>query len=1022
MDEKNNQLNVFKTVAEFSSDWLMWLAVNTTIKYISPAVETITGYKPQEFIEDASLFKQLIHPVDKEHILKEFKKPHSCSIEFRIIHKDGSVRWIAHSCRPVFDETNKITGRVSSNRDITNRKLAESALKKKEKFLQSIIDGIQDPMHVIDRDYKVLLTNKKLLEMKNVNQEDIRGEFCYEAYQGINKHCEQCAAKEVFETGKPHSLIKTLPLPDGSYSYFEVFAFPLFEENGDVTQVIEITRDITSREIAVQNMLKMTRIVEQSAEAVAITDIEGNIEYVNSAFEKITGYSLDEAKEIKPRLLKSGEHTPEFYKEIWDTITKGNIWRGPFKNKNNKGRIYYEDAVIFPIKDESGKIINYAKIARDITELKKAENSLREQEELLRTLINSTPDIICFKDGQGRWLEANDADLKLFQLDNVDYRGKKDSELAKYSDFYYEAFMTCEASDEIAWQKGEISRGVEIIPKPDGSENVYEVIKAPLFESDGSRKGLIVFGRDITEMKKAEKALKQSEEKYRKTSLLYRLMADNMPDLIWAKDLEGKFLFTNKAICEKLLIAKDTNEPIGKNDLFFAERQRRLHPERTDWHTFGELCQNSDEIVIKTKKAQRFDEYGNVKGKFLYLDVYKAPIFNSDGEIIGTVGHGRIVTKEKETEKKLIESEKRYRRIFEDSQDVIFVSSTEGRFLDLNPAGLKLFGYSSLAEIQKINIAKELYMNPSDRLEYIKKIQADGFVNDYEIHVKKKNGSEITALETTTAIYDKNNKIIACRGIMRDITEKQKLEKQLAQAQKLEAVGIMVGGISHELNNILQSIFLYGGLVQENLPAEQEIQINMKHLLENGERARDIVKQILTFSRKSKVDIKPQPLYKLVLEALSLAQASFPPNIEIKQNIDITGDLVLCNKTQIHQIMLNLCNNAEDAMREKGGILSVSLKNIHKSIRDGDPATDAIALTISDTGHGIDPADLERIFDPFFTTKQFGQGTGLGLSVIHGIVNMIDGHISVTSEVDKGTTFKILLPVVINAVANSRTI
>jgi len=148
---------------------------------------------------------------------------------------------------------------------------------------------------------------------------------------------------------------------------------------------------------------------------------------------------------------------------------------------------------------------------------------------------------------------------------------------------------------------------------------------------------------------------------------------------------------------------------------------------------------------------------------------------------------------------------------------------------------------------------------------------------------------------------------------------------------------------------------------------------------------------------------------------------SFDKRDEIKQNIDITGDLVLCDKTQIYQIILNLCNNAEHAMHEKGGILSVSLKHIHKSIRNGDPATDAIALTISDTGHGIDPADLERIFDPFFTTKQFGQGTGLGLSVIHSIVNMMDGHISVTSEVDKGTTFKILLPVVKSEGASQST-
>lgn len=238
------------------------------------------------------------------------------------------------------------------------------------------------------------------------------------------------------------------------------------------------------------------------------------------------------------------------------------------------------------------------------------------------------------------------------------------------------------------------------------------------------------------------------------------------------------------------------------------------------------------------------------------------------------------------------------------------------------------------------------------------------------------------------------------------------IEKQLHQSQKLEAVGTMVGGISHELNNVLQSMFLYGGLIQHDLPDDEELQSNMHQLLKEGDRARNIVKQILTFSRKTTTDMKPQFIHDQVLEYLSLERASFSANIRIKHDIDMDCGMVLCDKTQIHQIIINLCNNAQHAMEEEGGTLSVGLHQIKAAIENGDVETDFLELTISDTGHGIGSSDLERIFDPFFTTKQLGQGTGLGLSVIHGIVEMIGGQIFVTSAVDEGTKFRILLPVV----------
>ncbi len=301
---------------------------------------------------------------------------------------------------------------------------------------------------------------------------------------------------------------------------------------------------------------------------------------------------------------------------------------------------------------------------------------------------------------------------------------------------------------------------------------------------------------------------------------------------------------------------------------------------------------------------------------------------------------------------------------------------------------------------------------PEDYYENLWSTITSGKTWDGEFYNKKKNGEPYWESAKISPLTNDNGEITHFIAIKEDITERKALENQLRQSQKLETVGTMVGGISHELNNILQSMFLYGGLVQDQLPDNEELRANFQHILEHGERARDIVKQILTFSRKAKIDMKPQIIHEHIMESISLGKVSLPSSIDFVQDINSECGMVLCDKTQIHQIVMNLCNNAQHAMAEKGGVLSLSLHQVKASLSSGDPATDVLELTISDTGHGIDPPDLERIFDPFFTTKQLGQGTGLGLSVIHGIVEMMGGHISVTSEVAKGTTFKILFPVV----------
>jgi signal transduction histidine kinase/ActR/RegA family two-component response regulator len=246
--------------------------------------------------------------------------------------------------------------------------------------------------------------------------------------------------------------------------------------------------------------------------------------------------------------------------------------------------------------------------------------------------------------------------------------------------------------------------------------------------------------------------------------------------------------------------------------------------------------------------------------------------------------------------------------------------------------------------------------------------------------------------------------------------EKQDLTKQLYQAQKMEAIGTLAGGIAHDFNNILAPIIIGAELALTTTPVDNQAHPMLQKVLSAGIRAKDLVQQILTFSRQSDVETSPLRLQPIIKETIKLARASLPATIEIRQDIRAENDLVLANPTQMHQVMMNLIANAGHAMRPKGGILEMTLNNMHldDAAVAGLPEITAghyVLLTVRDTGHGMERRTMEQIFNPFFTTKERGEGTGLGLSIVHGIVRGYGGAITVESQPGVGTTFTLYLPV-----------
>jgi PAS domain S-box-containing protein len=378
------------------------------------------------------------------------------------------------------------------------------------------------------------------------------------------------------------------------------------------------------------------------------------------------------------------------------------------------------------------------------------------------------------------------------------------------------------------------------------------------------------------------------------------------------------------------------------------------------------------------------------------------------------------ITERRRTQDALHESQKRYRDLFEQSRDPIFITSREGKLIDVNQAYLDLFGYD-ISEIDNLK-SQETYVNPDDRFAYQQEIEQKESVTDFEVELRKKDGTEIDCLLTATVRKAENGAILGYQGIMRDITErkraeeeKRRLEAQLVRAQRMEAMGTLAGGVAHDFNNILAAIVGYAELSMLDVGADAKVKHNLKEVLRASKRAKDLVNQILAFSRQSQHELKPVEITPIVKETMKLLRASLPTTIEIRHHVEPDTGTIEADPTQIHQVLMNLCTNAAHAIGDEGGLLEVSVTKVDIDASaeplnlDIDPGP-YLKMSVCDTGHGMTSEVLERIFDPYFTTKDKGKGTGLGLAVVHGIVMSHKGGIYAESEPGKGTCFHVYFP------------
>ncbi len=518
----------------------------------------------------------------------------------------------------------------------------------------------------------------------------------------------------------------------------------------------------------------------------------------------------------------------------------------------------------------------------------------------------------------------------------------------------------------------------------------YEAYYGPVMKN--SRVSAIVINTiEITEPNMTEEALRKSKEKY-------KMVVDNAMTPIEYLTPEGIITFVNKIGAKNLNSTQD--ELIGKSIFEIMPDMADITRDRIGW-------------VLESNTSLIFEDLITIpSGTIWYLTNFQ-PVSDYKGRITAIQLVSIDITKRKKAEKALLESEYRYKTLFEESRDAVYITARDGRYLEVNPFMLELFGYEK--EEMMAKNAGDHYVNHEDRKTFQNEIEKNGSVRDYEVVLSKKDGSQLHCLLTTTLRKDNQGKTLGYHGIIRDVTHQKKLEFQLQQAQKMEAIGTLASGIAHDFNNILSPIIGFTEMAMHDSPADSIIRKNLNQVLKATYRARDLIDQILTFSRQSGQERKPVRINLIIKEALKLLGSTLPSTIRISQKIDTECGSVMAAPTQIHQIIMNLCTNAYHAMSKNGGILSVGLnslelKQVDIASHPGISVGQYNVLTVSDTGHGMNQNVVNRIFEPYFTTKEKGEGSGMGLSIVHGIVISNGGHINVKSTPGKGTTFLLYLP------------
>ncbi|MGD0010308.1 MAG: PAS domain S-box protein [Terriglobia bacterium] len=786
---------------------------------------------------------------------------------------------------------------------------------------------------------------------------------------------------------------------DGSLIYISLSLFRLTGSRGEVTGAAAIARDVTERKRAEQALHESEEryrsLVEAAPDVIFTVSAEdGSLTSLNPAFETLTGWSRAEwlgrpfvgmvhpddlpvAVERFQKALRGETHPPH---ELRVLCKSGEYLVGEFTSTSH-------------VKD--GKVVGQLGIARDITDRKRADEALRESEELYRSVVTSVAEGIMLVDRGGAIVACNRSAERILGLTTEELIGRTAADprwQAIHEDgspLPGENFPGM-AALRTGKPQSNLYMGVH---KPNGSLAWTIANSVPIFHAgDGAPYVVVTSFADITERKRAEEAL--IEERY----LLHTLM-DNLPDAIYFKDRESRFTRTNKAHAKQFGLSHHA-QAVGKTDFDFFTAEH-AQPAYNDEQ---EIIRTGQPVVNKEERETWPD------GRVTWVSTTKMPLRDAHGNIIGTFGVSRDITQHKQAEAE----HARLVTAIEQSAEAVVITNTTGGIEYVNPAFTRITGYGREEVLgQNPRILKSDKQDP----EFYQQLWAtilNGQIWHGELINRRKDGSLYTEEMNIAPVRNQVGEITHFIATKQDVTEHKQLEQQLIQAQKMEAVGRLAGGVAHDFNNLLTIINGYAQLLIEPISPQDPRRGHLKEILMAGERAASLTRQLLAFSRRQVLEPRVLNLNSVLADVAKMLRRLIGEDVELVSTLKPDLGRVKVDPGQIEQVIMNLAVNARDAMPQ-GGKLFIETSNVEidaNYARRHSPMMPGkyVMVAVSDTGCGMDLETQAHAFEPFFTTKEKGHGTGLGLATVYGIVKQSGGFIWVYSAPGHGSTFKIYLP------------
>ncbi|MBI1912405.1 MAG: PAS domain S-box protein [Deltaproteobacteria bacterium] len=1037
----------YRFISELTSDFVFSLKINPegllNLEWITDGAFRISGYSFEE-IDRQDKWKNIIHPEDYNGLMEfisDVFEGGSGNFEFRLRTKDGALIWLGVQLMPEWDEACQVIGITGAGKEITGRRKAEAGLLESERKFRGLYESIKDGLVQTDMKGRILDCNQAYQDMLGYTKEEIKKLTYIDITPEKWHEPEEKIVAKIISNGYSNVYEKEYIRKDGSIFPISIRVWLVRGEKDEPAGMWGIIRDITERRQAQQELLRSRASLSEAQRIARLGnwdwDLVNKNLYWSDEIYRIFNISPDDFSSNYEALVNSihPDDLEAVERSVYEAIYDGKPYNVEHRIILPDGaeRYIHEKAEV--IYDEAGKPVRMVGTIQDVTEHKQLEEELRIarnslekrvlertaalqesnrklQEEFVKRQKISDELII-----QSRRLEAffRHTITPLAFLDrNFNFIMVSDSyanSAGREPSFFigrnhFELYPS-EDNENIFRSVVERKKPFFAIGKPfiypdhpEWGEIYWDWTLVPILDSNGEVEFLVYSLKDVTERKKAEKALGENLE------LLQGIM-DNSRAIIHVRDTEGRYIMVNRRFEAVTCLRREHIIGLTHFDIFPKEAAEKLV--------------SSDKTVIETGMPIEFENSMHLGDGPRTFITSKFPIFDSAGMLKAVCAISTDITERKLTEEALRQSEERFRSLVETSSDWVWEVDHNAIYTYASPKVKDVLGYEPQEIIGKSPFDFMPDQESKRVLKIFSEIEAEkkpfDLLENINIH---KDGREVVIETSGTPVFDKNGEFAGYRGIDRDITsrklamqERERIQAQLFQSRKMETIGNLAGGIAHDFNNLMVIIQLNSDLALKNLKKQTASFNYLEQISAAAERASNLTRQLLIFSRNQPTEVNIFNINDRITNLLKILNRLISENITIRTELEPSLSMISADKGNIEQLIMNMVINAKDAM-PNGGTIVIRTENVdfegseaQRDIREGK----YICLTIEDTGEGMDEEVFKRIFEPFFTTKGIGKGTGLGLAVVSNIVKENKGWVDVSSKPGEGSTFKVFLPV-----------